>query len=1557
MALEGGGFADKFGNSYEAIWVAKQLLRLAEEEVRSVTIEPLGEDETGVDLIVEGLGGQREFHQCKSSHKYADVWSLSRLDEAGVLEKAYKQICRTGCVFKIVSPFSFTQLSQLSLSANNTTDSPEEFIEHQINQSKERLKFFGDLCARLILYSDENFNIINAIKFLKHFEVINFSSNSESRRDIIDKVNKEFSSNPEDIIDFLENYPISSNKLRLPITASQLLNDMQMRGFNLRVYENDERIFSEIKRINYDFQSTIKPFLIDDSLIKRPELDECLESMNSYPITLIKAEAGMGKSAFLLQLCDYLKEQEYISLPIRLDRNRPEKNADAFGRDLGLTHSPVFCLNTFAGDTKAVIILDQLDAIRWTANHSSNALQVCQEIARQVIQLRESNHDICLVLACRDFDLKEDPQLQHWISELNDKVAHIELLELPAEQVKEILNPYENYDSLSPIKQSILRIPIWLSLYLQIIKDNHSNPDFTSKIDLISLYWEDRLTQLNKTLTDTNLAHSIIDDFVEKASQNMQFSIPISLLSNPNPSVLEALISVGILHKHENQISFQHQALFDYHLGKRLFDTAQRSSDALLEEIGSKSEQTLTRREHIKYALKLLAQSKQSVFCKNASALLNSTDIRFHIKYLAINVIGEVTTIKAPLRHLIISLIDNKELNQPFIDHACFGHPQIVEVLSEQNVISGWLNGSNSQMDLAIRLLSSIAGKAPDIVIKEIEPFIGVSEKWNNRCYSALNWNIQDDSEEMFAVRKRLWMLNCSVRNISWESLIKKHPYRMLDILNIMFEEYKNNVTSYNANNTEQTSLSLLRQSWHQYQLEGLKELSVTSAEKLLAEIMPKIFGIVSNQVVPTDKKYFWLNKSRFSSNKPREHLIENILDVLILAGEQFTDNEQKLYQLLSPHLLNRDVIVEYVMAYLLLNLSVEYSNHIIEWLLDNAEARLACGNDYEEPKWVLTGKLIEKFSPHCSNRLFNVLEKNIINIGISKKIESIGCHFESRRHGYFNSSYWGEAQYFLLKKLDATRVSLKSVSLHQVLQRRFEGCNDTYFYSYNSSYGGVVVSPLPQPNTLSDRSWRKLVLTNEERFNTWNTRPSDSNTVVESSIRAFATSLSTAVKNEPARFAKLALALPKDINEQFIESICYGLAHNNSTDLAEDFKENWQPCPLDLRYEVIRHFEDFNESQALTRLLADTPKIINYSDMLDKLIDIALHSSNPDNNKLNVCNSKEGDDAEHTTAESLMQNSINCYRGIAYSGIAKIFWDNDEYARNNLSLIDSAINDSHPAVKIVAVELLAPFLNYDTEYALQKFIELCHADLRMSCAHQSYHFFNSAFTDELRDQYVALVKLMLTSGYEEVRKQAGTQIFARYFFNDLFEDDLSLLLTGDESAKLGIAQVLVQFLTIDDYAEQEHKLVDVYKALINDSSQKVRDKLLFCIQEKNFWNKGVTKELVDIYMNSQVAHAQLYHLFYALENHVLNLENYKSMLLQLFSEITTTNLSDESKQNIHSEMDKLTKVLQRIYDEAVDDEDEDVLNMCLDIWDNLLKLDGYAVMQASKHLENGLLS
>lgn len=66
MAFEPGGMADKLGNRYEGRWVAKQLLRLLNEEIQSLTIELIGPNEQGVDLLVVKKDGTRQLQQCKA---------------------------------------------------------------------------------------------------------------------------------------------------------------------------------------------------------------------------------------------------------------------------------------------------------------------------------------------------------------------------------------------------------------------------------------------------------------------------------------------------------------------------------------------------------------------------------------------------------------------------------------------------------------------------------------------------------------------------------------------------------------------------------------------------------------------------------------------------------------------------------------------------------------------------------------------------------------------------------------------------------------------------------------------------------------------------------------------------------------------------------------------------------------------------------------------------------------------------------------------------------------------------------------------------------------------------------------------------------------------------------------------------------------------------------------------------------------------------------------------------------------------------------------------------
>ena len=55
MPVEGGGRADKLGNRYEGLWVARQLLFLLAGELTSVQVEAVGTDEAQVRIPARHL--------------------------------------------------------------------------------------------------------------------------------------------------------------------------------------------------------------------------------------------------------------------------------------------------------------------------------------------------------------------------------------------------------------------------------------------------------------------------------------------------------------------------------------------------------------------------------------------------------------------------------------------------------------------------------------------------------------------------------------------------------------------------------------------------------------------------------------------------------------------------------------------------------------------------------------------------------------------------------------------------------------------------------------------------------------------------------------------------------------------------------------------------------------------------------------------------------------------------------------------------------------------------------------------------------------------------------------------------------------------------------------------------------------------------------------------------------------------------------------------------------------------------------------------------------------
>ncbi|WP_205352812.1 hypothetical protein, partial [Vibrio cholerae] len=63
--------------------------------------------------------------------------------------------------------------------------------------------------------------------------------------------------------------------------------------------------------------------------------------------------------------------------------------------------------------------------------------------------------------------------------------------------------------------------------------------------------------------------------------------------------------------------------------------------------------------------------------------------------------------------------------------------------------------------------------------------------------YSALPWDIKDDMDDIFELRKRLLNLGCTASYIDWKSLSKTYPLRALFFIELILEHYRNVICEY----------------------------------------------------------------------------------------------------------------------------------------------------------------------------------------------------------------------------------------------------------------------------------------------------------------------------------------------------------------------------------------------------------------------------------------------------------------------------------------------------------------------------------------------------------------------------------------------------------------------------------------------------------------------------------------------------------------------------------------------------------------------------------------
>ncbi|MEM8671189.1 MAG: hypothetical protein AAGG48_26945 [Planctomycetota bacterium] len=1531
MALEPGGYADKLGNRYEGRWVVRQLLLLLNERIRSLTLEAVGDDEQGVDVWVERNNGAREAQQCKAENGSRSHWSLKDLNRRGVLEHLRTQLDRDQRHrFTFVSSSPAPGLRDLSRSARDSAGSAKSFYEDQIRAgSQDRQANFTDWCLLLGVSETTDQGRADAFDLLRRSAFHLFSDTHEERESLRWMAAQAIVGDADAAIAVMADFAVDN--LRKTIVASEVWRHLEQAGFQVRNLFADQRIAPRVQQLQADFEGSIKPHLAGGALIHRSEANQVIEKLcSSDPpdVVVLHGAAGHGKSGVLYQLSRKLAEAGTPFLPVRLDRKTPTGSSRKFGEDIGLQESPVHCLRAIASDLHSVLILDQLDALRWTASHATEGLDVCKEMVREALAMRSLGQRMSIVICCRTFDLEHDPQIRAWLKSSKDvKLEKVIVKELAETTVRSFVESQDvNYDRMVPKRQELLRSVQNLAIWAEVVRAEDSSPEFDSGTDLMRQFWANRRREIEKAGFANAERDQLLDGLVQYMESNASLCAPVRLIER-NEGLVTQLQTQNIIQVDRRTVTFCHQSYLDYLIADRIVDQLQAGVDSVARWLGEKSKQSLFRREQLRQVLFLLADERPDDCLSAINHLLNCADVRFHIKQLVLEAVGQLQPSPAFVRRMI-QLAENEAWRVHVIAEVFHGNAAWIEQFHSQGRLLEWLMGDNEpRRGHALWLIISVAKELPFLMSDALKASAGMDQLRRSLHGLLLYFDAHEEPDDVFEFRLATLDWDGEGPFFDWQKIAKARPKRAIQAVTAIYQ------CGLKKNSRPRRRLELNDGK----DLQALIEVARRHPKGTLRLLVPLLESIAAQK---REEQVAWRNRETSIApvQYPRTKFPRVALQLSRSAIVSLAQTAPASFCGLCCRLDNRPSRA--IQALLVRGWAAMpncYADRAVKWLLAKP-SRLRCGSRRRGPRWREAARLIRAISPHCSDQVFERLETVLLSYRDpdEKKRAATWLRWAKEDGDYRNGFL--VAQHFLLPALDSSRRRLETTGRIGVLDRKFANYPKDWFRPRRGG-GGVVRSPLAREiSRVSDKQWLRL-LGNQEiplRDGNWQTRRCLPGEVIESSVEMFAQDLRRAAHTEPERFGKLALKFPKDGSPDYLAAVTSALALSKpSNDVPKECHETWQPASRDcveLFLESIVFPDDTHFIRQFCWLVRDRSDLRPSDKTIKQLIRLTAHSD-PEAEKLVInCNKS----ASEATLHDLETDTLNTVRCIAASALASLLFDNREVLPQVRPSLEDLLDDPHPSVRMAMMTVCLPVWNIDRNLAVDWFLRISEDDLRPAAGRHAQRFFNCAFP-EFTDQLSPVVRAMCDSSKDEVAQEGAKEATARWLFFDLFSDLVEACTAGTEAQRVGVAKVVSTFVKKPEYAE---KCWPLLIDLCDDESNKVRDEASSALSSYRTLVIPASLEPVKACLKTQAFDDDPTDMLRAFHDMPESLLPYSDLVIDTVSQAIKAILKPnaESDRRLGPYDLFLNPVLFRLYEQAEGGANQATRNRCLDMIDQLLE-------------------
>ena len=1461
-----GGTADKLGGRYEARWTLNCVLRILAERADWIWVEPIGAEGEGIEFIFS-RDGRDEHHQVKRQRTGEGHWTLAALRDAGVLAN-FKTILARGGNPRFISGHDAHELHELGDRARKASTLGEFRAEWL---PKEWTSKFQTLSS---IWDQGEAGTYDGLL----------------RCDVITVGDDELDAWNQSLVEGLvEAPPRTALAALVDIVADRLQSRLDAQAFWDALaepkYRLTRRIWAhaslrqQLDQLTRDYATPVEAVRLKHPIV-RAEAEEAIKLlMDSDRVgVLLAGPAGAGKSDVIVQIVNRLRAEGWLALAFRVDRMTDTVRPEGLGEQLGLPGSPAAVLGAVAKGEPSILIVDQLDAV----SLASGRLRRLWEPVFALLHQAQAQPRVRLLLACRQFDLNNDHRLRQLTADggLADSVI---VGALDVSQVQDAIRGMGgNPDDLNDRQLRLLELPLHLVLVEPLIEAGEALTFATAK-ELFDAYWarkrltvEDRLDGIDWTGTLRFLA--------QRMSETRRLSLrkaEVEVAGHDRDA--SVLASEQVLVTDDRTIAFFHESFFDYTFARYYVAERRSVMDLLVDD-----EQDLFRRAQVRQILLHEREADPAAYTVDLRTLLDSTDIRFHLKQLVFALLADLPEpMPAELEVLTPILEGSSSDPRWWPSWRVIMTPHWFHVADETRLVEHWLTSEDATtVNAAVRVLGSIVDSFPRRVAELLKAADHGSDEWPGRrafvvrmgnaaadrglfdhlTQHALDLPLEGEDHDLWMYAQHLpsqeptWaavflrvMLNRAQRRADAEG--KPHPF---DDANLFKDDY-----------------------WADQFLAGL---AASGPAELVDVALPWVLSVADADVAAygsSTSSPDCLAVDRIWGYRVRNNQLgfkDALLASLCAALKGVASTEPDRFQAWARELAESPLEVAQFLLYEgVRGNPTMFGDWAVEQLL-TAETRWRCG--YNDDLYWVTHELLSDISPHISSASFDALEKSLV--GWTPEWERSA---EARQ-------YRGHAEFTLLSALDPARQSETTIRRIGELQRKFERSEPA---EPQGITGGTVVSPIdPQSaERMSDDDWIRAVVKHRE---SWEEKRDAS---LIGGARELAQTVQNGTQEDPARWVDIGLRLPANVLPVYYDHLLIGLAQPVAGKAL---------APADKVFELLTKVADLPtgvEEQYFVRLVARYADDAIPDDLVARVGDVAIEAKNPDRELWQTVASSGqcfyGGDPWHA--------GMNSTRGAAAEAIGRLVGANEARVDRLLPAIASLADDPSVAVRTCGAEAVAGLARWRRDLAVELLVRLVDTDDIVFTAQPVQQLIAAVLVTH-SDALLPAVERMMASDVDAAR-QAGARLAC---LSALQEEGAGDLLSrcvehSDPIVRRGAAQVAAANLSTARFTDRCRTALIT---LLDDDDDGVRDEAVRAFWQMNAEDLAGQEEVARSALLGKSYRQARQHVLYAIERSTADVSDLILLVAAKMLDEDVASLSD-IREHIAGEAKDLGTLLVRV--------------------------------------------